>query len=81
VHPLDPIAPIATILPPSKPVGIIAPSSVSMTLDQRRAAAIFADQDNAAYMLRPAAIKDVPRAQKEIDIALNGIAPPPTIPY
>ena len=76
---LPPTAPPAAYIPPA--VQPVPPTPVvpSLNTDQRRAAAIFAETDVAAFMLKPAAILDVTRAAKEINDAMFGLVAPPIV--
>jgi hypothetical protein len=77
IAPLEPAAPPADVFPPAVlPLPDVLPA-ITLSADQKRAIAIFAETDNAQFMLKPDAILDASRAATEINDALFGLVPPP----
>jgi len=79
VVPLAPDAPTAAVFPPAVAPAPFVPPTIVLTPEQRRANAIFTEQDNAAFMLKPTAVRDAARAQQEITDALTGLVPPAAV--
>jgi len=79
VAPLGPDAPTAAVFPPAVAPPAFVPPVVVLTPEQRRANAIFVEQDVAGFMLKPAAVRDAARAQQEITDALGGLVAPAAV--
>jgi hypothetical protein len=77
--PLTPDAPKAAIFFPSVLSNTNVPANVVMTPSQKRANAIFMSQDLAGFMTEFEAVRDAPRAQKEITDALLGLVAPAVV--